>query len=541
MASENGVRPAKRSRFDMMEPPPSNSPIPNAEQVEEVIANARKALGERIRQNNSSLLPTSLTQVKTEPAEDTSAMAKLDSKARIALLTAQIQARMANQTLVNPNPDDKGKPLRPTPLILNAEGRTVDQSGKEVQLIQRMPTLKANIRAQKKEQFVKLNHEKQSGSSAEVKFVDNRLDIKAPVRQKRGFKFVEKGTFETIGQKIRTKAQLELLQKEIAQKAKKTGISSAARLALLSSIVPKKQSKEDEIPDVEWWDSFVMKDSTYEESISNQNEPKNKYDGITHLIEHPVQMKPPHEPTKTVLLPVFLTKQEQKKLRRQNRREAWKEKQDKIRMGLEPPPEPKLKLSNMMRALGQQAVQDPTKIEAHVREQMLKRQKAHEEANAARQLTGEQKKQKKIRKIKGGHITGCERHLLNLNNPAKKFKVEANIKQLLLTGVVVIYKNINVVVVEGGPKQQKKFKRLMLNRIKWSEDPAMTENNEVDKKSENKCFLVWEGLVKTRAFGEIKFKMSPNESFAREVFKNHGVEHYWDLAYSMSILDSAET
>ena len=81
------------------------------------------------------------------------------------------------------------------------------------------------------------------------------------------------------------------------------------------------------------------------------------------------------EPTKTVLLPVFLTKQEQKKLRRQNRREAWKEKQDKIRMGLEPPPEPKLKLSNMMRALGQQAVQDPTKIEAHVREQMLKRQK----------------------------------------------------------------------------------------------------------------------------------------------------------------------
>lgn len=81
------------------------------------------------------------------------------------------------------------------------------------------------------------------------------------------------------------------------------------------------------------------------------------------------------EPTKAALLPVFLTKKEQKKLRRQNRREAWKEKQEKIRMGLEPPPEPKLKLSNMMRALGQQAVQDPTKVEAHVREQMLKRQK----------------------------------------------------------------------------------------------------------------------------------------------------------------------
>lgn len=107
--------------------------------------------------------------------------------------------------------------------------------------------------------------------------------------------------------------------------------------------------------------------------------------------------------------------------------------------------------------------------------------RAHEEANAARQLTGEQKKQKKVRKIKedtslGVHVSVYR--VLNLNNPAKKFKVEANIKQLLLTGVVVIYKNINVVVVEGGPKQQKKFKRLMLNRVKWSEDPALTENSK---------------------------------------------------------------
>lgn len=107
--------------------------------------------------------------------------------------------------------------------------------------------------------------------------------------------------------------------------------------------------------------------------------------------------------------------------------------------------------------------------------------RAHEEANAARQLTGEQKKQKKIKKIKEDTTSGVHvsvYRVLNLNNPAKKFKVEANIKQLLMTGVVVIYKNINVVVVEGGPKQQKKFKRLMLNRVKWSEDHAMTENSK---------------------------------------------------------------
>lgn len=35
-----------------------------------------------------------------------------------------------------------GEQSKPTPLILDAEGRTVDQSGKEVHLTQRIPTLK---------------------------------------------------------------------------------------------------------------------------------------------------------------------------------------------------------------------------------------------------------------------------------------------------------------------------------------------------------------------------------------------------------------
>ena len=58
----------------------------------------------------------------------------------------------------------------------------------------------------------------------------------------------------------------------------------------------------------------------------------------------------------------------------------------------------------------------------------------------------------------------------DLKSAAKKFKVETNAKQLFLTGLVVIHRECNVVVVEGGPKQQKKFKRLMMHRIKWAED-----------------------------------------------------------------------
>ncbi len=47
------------------------------------------------------------------------------------------------------------------------------------------------------------------------------------------------------------------------------------------------------------------------------------------------------EPNKPVLLPIHLTKHEQRKLRRQNRAEVLKEQQEKIRLGLMPPPEPK--------------------------------------------------------------------------------------------------------------------------------------------------------------------------------------------------------
>lgn len=41
-----------------------------------------------------------------------------------------------------------------------------------------------------------------------------------------------------------------------------------------------------------------------------------------------------------------------------------------------------------------------------------------------------------------------------MSNPAKKFKIEANAGQLYLTGVVVLHKDVNVVVVEGGESEK---------------------------------------------------------------------------------------
>lgn len=246
------------------------------------------------------------------------------------------------------------------------------------------------------------------------------------------------------------------------------------------------------------------------------------------------------EPLKPVYLPVFLTKKERKKLRRQNRREAWKEEQEKIRLGLVAPPEPKLRISNLMRVLGTEAVQDPTKIEAHVREQMAKRQKAHEDANNARKLTAEQKSEKKIRKIKEDTSCGVHVSVYRIrdlqDNASKKFKVETNAKQLHMTGTVVLFRDCCVVVVEGGPKQQKKYRRVMQHRIKWEEDMVKGPDGQ---EISNSCVLVWEGTSQRRHFGELKFKVFPMEKMAREFFQKHQVEHYWDLAYSGAVLEAS--
>ena len=52
-------------------------------------------------------------------------------------------------------------------------------------------------------------------------------------------------------------------------------------------------------------------------------------------------------------------------------------------------------------------------------------------------------------------------------------------------------------------------------------------------------FFFFQGTTKTRAFGDLKFKACPTESFAREQFRKYGVEYYWDLAYSSNVLEAA--
>ncbi|KAM8786563.1 U4/U6 small nuclear ribonucleoprotein Prp3 isoform 2-T2 [Rhynchonycteris naso] len=539
----SGVKKRRIPRFEEVEEEPEVIPGPPSEspgmltklQIKQMMEAATRQIEERKKQLSFISPPT--PQPKTpssqperlpigntiQPSQAATFMNDAIEKARKAAeLQARIQAQLAlkpgligNANMVGlanlhamgiaPPKVELKDQTKPTPLILDEQGRTVDATGKEIELTHRMPTLKANIRAVKREQFKQQLKEKPSEDMESNTFFDPRVSIASSQRQRRTFKFHDKGKFEKIAQRLRTKAQLEKLQAEISQAARKTGIHTSTRLAL---IAPKKELKEGDIPEIEWWDSYIIPNGF---DFTEQNPKREDYFGITNLVEHPAQLNPPVDNDTPVTLGVYLTKKEQKKLRRQTRREAQKELQEKVRLGLMPPPEPKVRISNLMRVLGTEAVQDPTKVEAHVRAQMAKRQKVR-----------------------------------NLSNPAKKFKIEANAGQLYLTGVVVLHKDVNVVVVEGGPKSQKKFKRLMLHRIKWDEQTSNTkgdddeESDEEAVKKTNKCVLVWEGTAKDRSFGDMKFKQCPTENMAREHFKKHGAEHYWDLALSESVLESTD-
>jgi U4/U6 small nuclear ribonucleoprotein PRP3 len=494
-------------------------------QIQQMMADAQRQIEERKKKLEA--------MQSAQGAPNVLNMTVDDRQKRIAELQRQIQAKLSGiaQPAIAVKATDK-----PRPLILDQEGRTIDPSGREINIQTVTPTLKANIRAKKKETIKHQQAEKVSeeAKTIETVFYDERIVAKPAVRGKRALRFHEPGKFEQMGEQLRMKAQMEKLQNEISQIARKTGISSATKLALMA---PKTDIHSEEIPALEWWDSCIIDD--YCKEVNGKIFIREE---ITNLIEHPVQVRPPIEPMRGAYLPVFLTKKEQKKLRRQNRREAWKEEQEKIRLGLIDPPEPKLKISNLMRVLGTEAVQDPTKIEAHVREQMQKRQKAHEDENQTRKLTDEQRREKKIRKLKEDTTTGVNvsvYRIKDLSNQSKRFKVETNAKQLFMTGIVILFRDCNVVVVEGGPKQQKKYRRLMMHRIKWEEDFVKVTEEGADKEQPNSAKLVWEGKMPKRSFGEMKIRPFPMEKPIRELFQKHHCEHFWDLAYSGAILETA--
>lgn len=114
----------------------------------------------------------SLHSVGTAYSQGFLSKADTEKARKIAALQAQISNKLKSGILgQNNDPTDK-----PKPLILDDAGRTVDITGKEVQLTQIVPTLKANIRAKKREEFkAQMQDSKTTEDFQETHFFDGRI------------------------------------------------------------------------------------------------------------------------------------------------------------------------------------------------------------------------------------------------------------------------------------------------------------------------------------------------------------------------------
>jgi U4/U6 small nuclear ribonucleoprotein PRP3 len=186
-------------------------------------------------------------------------------------------------------------------------------------------------------------------------------------RKTRDLIFNQKGKFIAQANALKQQAKIEEMKQRIAMETRKTEIEEAGDKAFLVQAPP----------EVEWWDEGLL--APDQNSYADWDKPnRNRIDSddtiITIYIQHPVLLKAPQEAFQPPAKPMMLTKTEQKKLRRQRRMADMKEEQAKIRLGLVEPPPPKVKKSNMMRVLGEQAVKDPTAVEARVNREIAQRQ-----------------------------------------------------------------------------------------------------------------------------------------------------------------------
>jgi len=365
-------------------------------------------------------------------------------------------------------------------------------------------------------------------------------------RNSRQLIFNQKGKYIAQANALRKQQQLEALKKRIADQSRKIGIDE--------DLDAEKNYLVEAPPDIEWWDEGLVDGKNYD---NIDNEKYLKIDTpdsiITEYVQHPVLLEPPQEKNTPAPKPMFLTAKEQAKLRRQRRMAELKEQQAKIRLGLEPAPPPKVKKGNLMRVLGEEAVKDPTAVEARVNREIEARHQAHVEMNEERKLTKEQRHEKLALNQEKDAAKGIRLMVFkidNLANGSHRFKIAKNAEQLALTGICIMHPRFNLVIVEGGEHSIRFYRKLMLQRIDWTENSptrskegktealqdwlkAEDEKGELKDMTLNKCVLVFEGEEKARAFRKWGSKVCETDSAARDALSRAKMENFWSLAKSM--------
>ena len=234
-----------------------------------------------------------------------------------------------------------------------------------------------------------------------------------------------------------------------------------------------------------------------------------------------------------------------------------------------------------------ESVAEPSEMERRVREEVRERQERHERMNKERALTTEQKKEKAKRKMREktpaeggliGTLVAVYAVRRGLASRRVRYLLDVNTAQSNLSGLAVMVRQsgdgsaggggaaeyerngASVVVVEGGPKGHKRFRRLMLHRIDWKreservdgQDDAMDVTDEDDEDSDEddpaplgegnsrECVCVWRGVVAKGVFTGFKLEVCRSALQGRKAFGKAGVEQYWDVARAVQFVKPSE-
>ncbi|KLT38387.1 Pre-mRNA-splicing factor 3 [Cutaneotrichosporon oleaginosum] len=363
----------------------------------------------------------------------------------------------------------------------------------------------------------------------------------APARKSRKMAFSKPGKYIKQGDQLRNEIKLEELKARIAAQSRKAGLDSEFD-------VLERSLKRQAPPAVEWWDEAIMPSGMGYDDLPKALEyiETNNESLVTHLVQHPIAITAAgdrRQPERGLML----TKKEQKKMRRQRRMAELKDRQDRVRMGLIPPDPPKVRLANMMKVLTSDAVQDPTKLEKRIVREVELRALKHEQDNAERKLSKEERREKEYAKLNDAESKNglqASVYLIRyLTNGRHKFKVRKTAEHDLLTGLTIFAPNFALVVVEGVAKKIKHYRQLMTARIDWTEEPraqgesgsdSEADEGEGEKKdgpdmSTNRCEVVWEGEIPERTFKFFRARHAETDSEGKNLL-GPKYEGLWDLA-----------
>lgn len=386
----------------------------------------------------------------------------------------------------------------------------------------------------KEEQELKKNNPYLDTSAVSAKtddFFDPQVDLPR-ARRPRALQFNAPGKYIAQAEELRYEAKMEAMRLKMEAEAE---AKRAKREVGIS--VDERKYKVQAPPDVEWWDiPYVQTDEGFLGELKTDAELEQL---VTHYIQHPVMIKAPweaHLPQGP--LPLHLTKREQKRIRKQTRAEKHKDQQDRIRLGLDPAPPPKVKLTNLISVLSSDSIKDPTSVEMRVRREVEGRRLQHEQDNQERRLSKEERAQKIADKAERdkqtkGVFTAVFR-IESLVDDQHRYKVNVNARQLHLTGITLMNPDFNLVVVEGAPRDVLRYKKLMLRRIQWTEAAPIREQDEGIKElpdlSRNKCTLVWEGQLLEQHFKKWTTESTEDQVSAVDLLRRNRVENYWIAA-----------